>query len=299
MGGYIKNKYLNYFISFFMITLGATIAAYSLNAFLLPNTILDGGITGVSIIISRLFQIPVSILIILINIPLLLIGYKNLGKGFLIRTIYGMSIFSILLSVFSVIDPITDEIVLATIFGGLCLGFGVGIVIHFGGCLDGSESIAIILSKKTIFSVGRLIFLFNIIIFLVAGIFFGLECTMYSLLTYFISLQVIDFVVDGMKQAKAALIVTDKATILAENIYKRLGRTVTAIHGKGLISGEKEILYCVLTRIEVFELRHIIAETDGSAFVTITDVSEIIGEHVKSTNQLDKVHQKVIQKHAK
>ena len=122
---------------------------------------------------------------------------------------------------------------------------------------------------------------------------------MYSLLTYFISLQVIDFVVDGMKQAKAALIVTDKATILAENIYKRLGRTVTAIHGKGLISGEKEILYCVLTRIEVFELRHIIAETDGSAFVTITDVSEIIGEHVKSTNQLDKVYQKVIQKHAK
>ncbi len=128
---------------------------------------------------------------------------------------------------------------------------------------------------------GQIVLFFNLIIYSVAGIFFGLDRAMYSLLTYFITFKVIDFVSEGLEQAKAALIVTEKGTDLADEIYRKLGRTVTKIKGNGLISGEKEVLYCVLTRIEVFELKRICEEMDESSFVTILEVSEIIGNHIK------------------
>ena len=159
-------------------------------------------------------------------------------------------------------------------------------IIHFGGCIDGTESVAIVISKKTSFSVGQIILLFNLIIFSIAGIIFGLDRALYSLLTYVITFKVIDFVSEGLEQAKAALIITDKGTDLSKEIYKRLGRTTTTIRGKGLISGEKEVLYCVLTRLEVYELHRIVEEMDESAFITILDVSDIIGNHIKSTKKI-------------
>lgn len=274
--------------SFIMLTVGAIIAAYALESLLIPNTILDGGVTGISIIISKLFKIPVSILVLLLNIPFVYVGYKNLGRGFLIRAVYSMVLFSIFLSIFQYFIPITEQMLLATVFGGSLLGIGVGLVIHFGGCIDGTESVALVISKKTTLSVGQVVLIFNLVIYGVAGFIFGLDRAMYSLLTYFITFRVIDFISEGFEQAKAALIITEKGTDMAKEIYKRLGRTVTTIRGKGLISGEKEVLYCVLTRLEIYELRHIADEMDESAFITILDVSDIIGQHIKSTQHMQR-----------
>lgn len=281
-----KSQQSKRLFSFLMLSVGCIVAAYALESFLIPNTILDGGITGVSIIISKLTMIPVSLLVLILNIPFVYIGYRHLGKGFLLRTVYSMVLFSLSLSFFQYFEAITNQILLATVFGGILLGVGVGLVIHFGGCVDGTESVALVISKKISLSVGQVVLIFNLLIYGVAGLIFGLDRAMYSLLTYFITFKAIDFVAEGFEQAKAAMIITQKGTDMAKEIYKRLGRTVTTIRGKGLISGEKEVLYCVLTRIEIFELKHIAEEMDDSAFITILEVSDIIGDHIKSTQGL-------------
>ena len=281
----IKNNSLRMIIEYIVLTLGSVVAAFALEQFLIPNTVLDGGVTGISIIIYKLTNIPLSFLVLIINIPFIYIGYKNLGKRFLFRTLYSMMVFSLFLSFFELFDPFTEEMLLATVFGGAILGVGVGLIIKSGGCNDGTESVAMVISKKTSLSVGQIVLIFNLVIYTIAGFIFGFDRAMYSLLTYIITFKVIDFVSEGLEQAKAAMIITDKGTDLSEEIYKKLGRTTTKIKAKGLISGEKEVMYCVLTRVEIFELRHIVEEMDESAFVTITDVSDIIGNHIKSTNK--------------
>lgn len=284
----IKNPTIRTILNILGLTVGSLLAAIALELFLIPNTILDGGVTGISIILYKIFHIPLGLLVILLNIPFVFIGYENLGKRFLVRTVYSMVMFSIFLSFFELLEPFTEEILLATVFGGALLGIGVGIVIRFGGCVDGTESVAIVISKKTNLSVGEVVLLFNLIIYTIAGFIFGFDRAMYSLLTYVITFKVIDFVSEGLEQAKAAMIITEKGTSLSKEIYNRLGRTTTTLRGKGLISGEKEVLYCVLTRIELFELRHIVEEMDESAFITILDVSDIIGTHIKSNHRFKK-----------
>ena len=285
----IKNNTTRNIITFLMLIIGSLIAAAALECFLIPNTILDGGVTGISIIIMKIFKIPLWLLVVTFNIPFIYIGYRNLGFNFLIRTIISMVSFALFLSFFEIVQPFTEEILLATIFGGALYGLGVGMVIHFGGCVDGTESVAIVISKKTSLSVGQIVLIFNLIIFGIAGFIFGFDRSMYSLLTYIITFKVIDFVSEGLEQAKAALIVTSKGTDLSREIYERLGRTTTTLRGKGLLSGEKEVLYCVLTRIEIYELRHIVEDMDESAFVTILDVSDIIGNHIKSNKKMKKI----------
>lgn len=281
----LKTKKYQTLINFLMLTLGSIIGAFALETILIPNTILDGGVTGISIIISKLTSIPLSILVLILNIPFVYIGYKNMGKGFLMRAVYSMVLFSLSLSYFAYFDTLIDVILLATVYGGALLGLGVGLVIHAGGCVDGTESVALVISKRTSLSVGQVVLIFNLIIYFVAGFIFGIDRALYSLLTYFITYKVIDLVSEGFEQAKAALIVTEKGTDMAEEIYKKLGRTVTKLKGKGLISGEKEVLYCVLTRIEVFELKRICENLDQSSFISILEVSEIIGDHIKSNKK--------------
>lgn len=285
----IRDKKINFIISFVALTLGALISSIALANFLLPNTVLDGGINGISFIISKLCDIPLSILIIILNIPFMFVGFKSLGKEFLFRTIYSVLAFSLFLDIFEGFGSFTEEILLATVFGGLLLGVGVGIIIRFGGCIDGTESLAMVISKKTNLSVGQIILGCNLVIYTAGGFIFGWDRAMYSLLTYVITFKFIDAVSEGLEQAKAALIITEKGSKLSEEIYKKLGRTTTTIKGKGLISGEKAVLYCVLTRIEMFELRHIVEEMDESAFVTVLEVSDIIGSHIKSTAGLRKI----------
>lgn len=281
----LKTRKYQTLINFLMLTLGSIIGAFALETILIPNTILDGGVTGISIIISKLTSIPLSILVLILNIPFVYIGYKNMGKGFLMRAVYSMVLFSLSLSYFAYFDTLIDVILLATVYGGALLGLGVGLVIHAGGCVDGTESVALVISKRTSLSVGQVVLIFNLIIYFVAGFIFGIDRALYSLLTYFITYKVIDLVSEGFEQAKAALIVTEKGTDMAEEIYKKLGRTVTKLKGKGLISGEKEVLYCVLTRIEVFELKRICENLDQSSFISILEVSEIIGDHIKSNKR--------------
>ena len=289
-----KAKIFNEVVSYFLITIGIIIASYALETILIPNTILDGGITGISIIISKLTPLAISQLIFVLNIPFLIIGYKNIGKNFLIKAIYSLLLYSILLSLFSKLPPLTDQISLATVYGGLMLGLGCGIVIRFGGCLDGTEIAAIVISKNHAISVGQIVLIFNLIIFSIAGFIFGIDRALYSLLTYFITSKAIDFVSEGIEQGKVAMIITDNADNISQEIYKRLGRTTTTINGEGLLTGSKDVLYCVLTRIEIPELRRISKEVEESVFITVTDVSEIIGNHIKSTKKIKKVTRKEI-----
>lgn len=280
-----KKFFKEHILPYIFISLGALIAAFALEEFLVPNTILDGGITGISIIAKIYTELPLGLFIFLFNLPFLIIGLKQLGIQFFVRGAYSMILLSVLLEVFKYLKEVTNETLLALVFGGVLLGAGCGLVLRFGGCLDGTEIIALLVSKKTNLSVGQIIFLLNIVIFSVAGILFGLDRALYSLLAYFITYKVIDIVENGMQQAKAVMIITDESESIAENIYNRLGRTCTFIEAAGLISGRKDVLYCVITRIELSEIRRIIKETDGSAFVSISDVSEILGTHIKKTDK--------------
>ena len=276
-----NKKLLDNSLSFLLITLGATLAALALEIFLVPNNIIDGGIIGISIMISYITKVKLSILTFVLNIPFLILGYKQLGKSFLIKAAYAMLVFSILLEQFKPVPELTNDILLATVFGGLLLGIGVGFVIKFGACLDGTEVVAILINKKTSFSVGQVVMFLNFFIYSTSGLLFGWDRALYSILTYFITFKIIDMVSEGFEQAKAAMIITNHGEEIANSIYKHLGRTVTMLEGEGLISGKKVVLYAVVTRIEIPELKRIVAADDYSAFVTITDVNEIVGKHIK------------------
>ena len=268
-----NKKLLDNFLSFLLITLGATLAALALEIFLVPNNIIDGGIIGISIMISYITKVKLSILTFVLNIPFLILGYKQLGKSFLIKAAYAMLVFSVLLEQFKPVPELTNDILLATVFGGLLLGIGVGFVIKFGACLDGTEVVAILINKKTSFSVGQVVMFLNFFIYSTSGLLFGWDRALYSILTYFITFKIIDMVSEGFEQAKAAMIITNHGEEIANSIYKHLGRTVTMLEGEGLISGKKVVLYAVVTRIEIPELKRIVASDDYSAFVTITDVN--------------------------
>lgn len=280
METFTANKKVREVLSFLVITLGACIAATAMDLFLMPVKILDGGVVGVSFIINQLTTVPMGIVIVILNIPFFIVGYKQIGKGFVVKATYAMILFSVMLEVLDTVQA-TDDPLLSTVFGGLFLGIGVGLVLKSGGCIDGTEAAALLISKKTRLSVGQIILGINVVIYCVAGYLFGADRAMYSLMTYFITSRVIDSVQTGLEQAKAVTIITNNASSIADNIYKKLGRTVTLIEGEGLISGKKVVLYCVVTRIELHELYKIIHDDDNSAFVTVSDVSEIVGKHIK------------------
>ncbi len=277
----LKRLFKNYIFPYLMITAGAALAAFAIEEFLIPSTILDGGITGISMILDKITPLQMSVFIVILNLPFLIIGFKQLGKAFFIRGIYGMLLFSVLLEVFRSLANVTETELLAVVFGGILLGAGVGLTLRYGGCLDGTEIIALLISKKTSFSIGQIILGANVIIYMAAGILFGWDRAMYSLLTYFITFKVIDIVEQGMEQAKAIMIISEDGQYIANEIYYKLGRTCTKLKGTGLLSGTKDVLYCVVTRMEISELKNIVHSSDESAFVTVSDVSEIIGRHIK------------------
>lgn len=270
-------------LSLLLMLAGSIIAAFALEEILVPAKIMDGGMVGISMIISQLTALPLSILTVVLNMPLVWIGSRKLDRSFLFKTVAAMAVFSLAITLFGRLHiHITDDKLLSTVFGGLLLGIGVGLVILNGGCLDGTEAVAMMISKKLGLSVGQIVLGFNIVIYLTAGALFGLDRALYSLLTYFIVSKVVDLVSTGMQQGKAVMIITDHGKEIAEDIYRTLGRTVTLMEGSGLISGEKVVLYCVITRIELSTMRKIIEGDDYSAFMTVSDVSEIIGKHIKS-----------------
>ena len=280
----MKEKMKEWIISIAGLTAGAALAAAALENFLIPFKVLDGGLNGIGMIINFISGIPLSILIVILNIPFFIIGFIQLGKEFIIKYAYAIVVFSLLLEQFKEMTNATQDSLLATVFGGVILGIGVGMVIRSGGCIDGTEMVAILINKKFSFSVGQTIFCFNIVIYSIAGFLFGWDRTMYSLMAYFITSQLIDIVENGFSKTKSVMIITNDGRKIADDIYSRLGRTVTSLEGEGLISGKKVVLYCVITQMELIELRKIVRDADESAFVTVSDVSEIVGKHIKKND---------------
>ena len=271
-------------ISIAELTIGAIIAAFAVEEFLVPNGLFDGGITGISMILSKFIHVPLGLLVFFINIPFAIIAYKKMGKISVFSFVYAVMVFSIFTSLFSHVREATDEMLLALTYGGVLLGTGVGLVLRGGGCIDGTEVVAVLLNRRMSISVGQVVLLFNIFIFGAAGVLFNLDRGMYSLLMYFISSKVIDIVESGFESTKSVTIITENGQKLAERIFEELGRTVTFLHGEGLVSGShKDILYCVITRAEMHELKHILKQVPGSSFTTISEISEVWGNHIKSS----------------
>ncbi len=277
-----RKPYLNYFIKYLFLFIGSILAASGLEFFLIPNNIIDGGVVGISIMLSYLTHYPLGLFIFLLNIPFLILGYNHIGKTFVLSTLFSITSLAIWVTILHPIPGLTEDLLLASVFGGIILGIGVGLIIRYGGSLDGTEIIAIILDKRTGFSVGEIVMFFNIFILTSAGLIFGWNKAMYSLIAYFIAFKMIDITIEGLEETKAVIIISEKSEIIAEKIMARLGRGITFLNGRGGYSGEKRsVLYLVVTRLEVAKLKIIIDEIDEKAFVTISEVHEVMGGRLK------------------
>ena len=266
----------------FFIIFGSALMGVGLEEFLVPNQVLDGGIVGISIILSHITSWRLGLFIFILNIPFFFIGYKQIGKTFTLSTILGITILSITTSLLHSVPVLTDDLLLATVFGGIVLGTGVGTVIRFGGSLDGTEIMAILLNKKLPFSVGEIVMFFNIFIFCIAGFVFSWDRAMYSLIAYFIAFKVMDVMITGLDESKSVWIISDQHKEIGETILARLGRGVTYLNGEGAYTGDdKQVIFCVVTRLEEAKLKSIVEEIDTSAFLAIANISEVRGGRFK------------------
>ncbi len=265
-----------------LITIGAVLMSIGLEIFLVPNNVIDGGITGISIMLSYLTGWKLGIFIFLLNLPFFFIGYKQIGKTFAISTLYGIVILSISTTLLHPVPAFTDDILLASLFGGMFLGIGVGTVIRYGGSLDGTEILAILASKKLPFSVGEIVMFFNIFILGSAGFVFSWDRAMYSILAYFIAYKTMDIVIAGLDESKFVWIISDESQEIGDAIMNRLGRGVTYLSGEGAYSGEdKKVIFCVINRLEEAKLKDIVKDYDPSAFLAVGDIAEVRGGRFK------------------
>ena len=278
-----KEKFFSLLNKLFFLTVGPFIAAFALEVFLVPNNIIDGGIVGVSIIVSYLTKINLGLLIFVINIPFFLLAFNKIGKKFVLQTFYAIGMLSLALNIFTTHHlPTTDDLLLCTVFGGIILGTGVGLVLKNEGSLDGTEIMSLVLSKKFGFSVGEWIMLFNVFIYGAAGLVFGWNRAMYAVLTYFIAFRVIDVVLEGLNSAKSIEIISDQAEEIGQELIEKLDIRVTYINGVGGYSGAKKtIIYCVVSRLELARMKEIIKNADPNAFITIVDVHEAYGGRIR------------------
>ncbi len=269
------------------IIIGAVIAGYALEAVLIPNAVIDGGVTGVSIMGTHLFGIPLGVLLFVINIPFVYLGYKQVGKTFAILSVVGIAALSLSTVLMHHINPIlsAEDPLLVVLSGGVLLGVGIGIVLRNGGALDGAEVLAVLVSRKVPFSVGDIILFINAFIFIGAGFIYGLESALYSATTYYIAKVVIDVIQVGLERSKSVRIISEKSEDIGAAIQDRLGRGVTYSQGRGGFSNETmDIVTCVITRMEENKLLSIVKHFDPGAFVVITDVAEVRGGSFKKRN---------------
>ena len=267
-----------FIIRIFFITLGAFLAAFAIEGFLVPNQVIDGGM-----MISYLTKINLGILLFVLNIPFILLAFQLYGKMFILQTFYAVSVFSIFVGIVGgKIGIVTHDGLLVAVFGGMILGAGVGLVLRNSGSLDGTEILAITLTKKFPVSVGEIIMFLNIFIYTCAGFIYGWEKAMYSTLTYLTASKVIDVVLQGLNEAKSIFIVSDKNLEIGSNIISQLDKSVTYIDAQGGYSHQKKkMLYCVVPRIELTKLKDIVNSIDPGAFIAIENVHEVDGKRVK------------------
>ena len=274
----------NEIVNFFMIAVGAVIAAFAIEDFLAPNNIFDGGIVGVSMIVAGFTGWKLSILTWVFNVPFLLFALRRKGKIFVVRSVFAMTVFAGGVGFFERTPAITDEHLLAVTFGGLILGVGVGLVLRYGGCLDGTEIVASVLSKKIHQSIGRQVLFFNIALYLLVGVMYGWNRGLYSILTYVLVSVVMTKVEEGFDAQRGCLIFTnDNVKEIKTRIHDELGRTCTEWNATGYIGGENKALYVVVSQYEMRQLRDIVAAYN--CFVTVCEIDEIIGKNVKSKKQ--------------
>lgn len=270
---------------FIFITIGAILMAVALEIFLVPNEIIDGGITGISIVLSEITPIKLGLYLFVINLPFLFIGYKQIGKTFAFSTLYGIVMLSVATTFLHHFEPFTNEKILAVLFGGLILGLGVGLVIRYGGALDGTEIVAILLSKKLRLPVGQIIMIINVFIFITAGFVFGADSAMYSIFSYYIAAKVMDIVVEGLDESKSVTIISNEYEEISSAIMQRLGRSTTMIYAKGGYSQEDtQMIYCVITRLEIAKLKTVVQEIDKNAFISIQNVADVLGGNMAKNN---------------
>jgi uncharacterized membrane-anchored protein YitT (DUF2179 family) len=257
----------------FFMMLGSVLAAVGLEIFLIPNNVIDGGVTGISIITSQFINLPLGVFVLILNLPFLIVGYKQIGKTFALSTLFAIICLSIGVSVFHPIPGITQDVLLATIFGGIILGAGVGLIIRNGGSLDGTEIIAIILDRKTSFSVGEIVMFFNLFILGGSGLVFGWDRAMYSLIAYFIAFKTIDITVEGLNESKSVIVVSEKNNDISEALMSRLGRGITLLHGEGAYKGgSTNVIYVVVSRLEIAKLKSIVHGFDENALISVASV---------------------------
>ena len=277
-------KLRNYILQWIQLFIGAAIASIGLELFLIPNQVIDGGVVGLSIMGHFMVDgVPFGVFLVVLNLPFLYVGYKHIGKNFAISTVIAVIMLSLCSEYAATFPKVTNDPFLAAIFGGIVDGIGVGIIMRAGGSLDGTEIVAIIADKHSPFSVGEVVMFINLFILSGAGLLFGWDKAMYSLVAYFVIAKMIDVVTKGFDETYAVMIVTKDPIEVTDELNRQLGRGVTILHGQGGYTKlPKEILYCVVNRLEVTKVKEIVLAMDENAFVTINSVYDIVGGRFKT-----------------
>ena len=263
--------------------MGASIVSMSINSLIIPNHIADGGLTGIAIILHYLFNWPVSWAVFLLNLPLFILGLRMVGRNFLIFSIVGVGVLSATLSLTSNIPVLTHDTLLAAISGGVLSGIGMGIIFRSRGSLGGTDILAVLFARTTPFSVGQILLGIDAVIFLGVAILFRPEMAMYAMIYMFIATRVVDLVQEGLSHSKSVMVITTHPQQIAEEVMSKLERGVTLFHATGAFSGEaKQVVYCVINRTELSQIKEIVHKLDPLAFVAVSEVPEVVGEGFSS-----------------
>lgn len=280
-----RRTILNHIRSIVFMSLGILSAGFGLEGFLIPNGLIDGGVTGISLLTNRETGISLSILIVIINIPFILLGWKQIGRSFSIRSIVCIAILAIVIVVVPY-PVVTHDKVLIAVFGGFFLGAGIGLTIRGSSVIDGTEILAIFLSRKRSISVGDFIMLFNIVIFSVAAYLYSVEMALYSILTYMAAAKTIDFILEGIEEFTGVTIISPHTEKIADFIKQDMGRGLTIYsgqkgYGKRGETKNTEIIFTVVTRLEISRLKQEVEKIDSNAFIVMQSVNDTMGGMVK------------------
>ncbi|MBA4409359.1 MAG: hypothetical protein C0397_08045 [Odoribacter sp.] len=269
------------------ILVGSGMAVFAMKGFMIPNRFMDGGVTGISILLHEISHINISIFVVVFNLPFIYLGYKRIGKTFAVQTTLAVILLALGL-LFTDIPPVTTDRLLIAIFGGILIGTGVALVIRSGGVIDGAEVIAVFTKRRTGFSNSEIIMLFNTFIFAGAAFHFGLETAMYSLITYFAATRATDYVVDGIEQYTSINIISAQHERVKDFLVNELGKGITVYKGeRGFLPGsfdiksDCEIIVTIVTRLEINQIQDSIMDIDPKAFMYIQSINEASGGILK------------------
>lgn len=270
----------------FLIAIGIISAGFGLEGFLLPNSFIDGGVTGISLLTAELTKYPLPILIVAINIPFVILGFTQMGRTFAIKSIFAIIGLALVIT-FIHYPIITSDKLLIAVFGGFFIGAGIGFTVRGGGVLDGTEVLAIYLSKRTGLTIGDIILVFNVIIFSVAASVLSIETALYSILTYLVASKAVDFIIEGVEEYTGVTIVSSHSDEIRLMIVERMGRGVTIYSGKrgfgkrGDNLNPIDIVYTVITRLEIAKLQAETEKIDPNAFIVMNAIKDTKGGMIK------------------